>query len=447
MSNRRASGLKMGGGQVPMPNTFIGGVGASVITSLADVASKTSLAESDIENFNIDESDNVSFNVIVDYTMTDASYIDNSETLWFIDKDEKLTGGLNIRSNTNIKHFYAPNFNIDGQFALDNNTNLENLVNGITTLSNRYGVSRNDCRVLDMKDLTFIGGSNNTTPFLFLTELERFAIKNVTTFSEYCENVTIINFSNRYPFLRDVKIGCKIYHNPVMGVMDRTAYSKIYCSFIEGDSVTINGLTYTSVVGASGEDEFEYSSSFLTTSINLRDAINNDTRIGNVNTSLTAYAFSSNIVVRSVVLGAIGNTITITKSGSLVVGWSPFKGGYDVHPCLLEARERRSCVLVESGTPITVNPPTLLTLSNQTSTTVDINFTPPTANANGTDGYEVWIDDGTAYRKWFEFTEITASGDTIDISNLENISGSIIKIRTFDGHYNFSEFTSEVTLT
>lgn len=76
-----------------------------------------------------------------------------------------------------------------------------------------------------------------------------------------------------------------------------------------------------------------------------------------------------------------------------------------------------------------------------------------TLNANGTECYEVWVEDSTPYRKMFEFAEISGSGDTLDLSelvsdtNVGTISGAKIKIRTMDGHMNYSAFSNEIEIT
>jgi hypothetical protein len=80
-----------------------------------------------------------------------------------------------------------------------------------------------------------------------------------------------------------------------------------------------------------------------------------------------------------------------------------------------------------------------LTYSNLTIDSVDLNFTTPDLNTNSISHYEVWIDDGTnniLYRN-FKFKEITASGDTLDLTGV-TISGLKIRIYTIDEYMNGS---------
>jgi hypothetical protein len=90
--------------------------------------------------------------------------------------------------------------------------------------------------------------------------------------------------------------------------------------------------------------------------------------------------------------------------------------------------------------------------SNVTSTTVDLNFTPPTST-NALDFYEVWVerlDLGT----WEEDRvkgryninqEITSSGDTI--TGLLANTTYRIRVVACDIYWNRSEFSNQITIT
>ena len=63
----------------------------------------------------------------------------------------------------------------------------------------------------------------------------------------------------------------------------------------------------------------------------------------------------------------------------------------------------------------------------------------------------MWVDDGTIYRKLFEYDEISTTGETLDLTEVDNDVGSLIgvkiKIRTMDNQYNFSPFSNEIIST
>ena len=448
MSNRRASGLKMGGGQSPTPNTFIGGVGASYITSPADyVALTTGLALGDIKSFTIDVDNNVSFYVDLDYEVL-TLFCNTTEITYFIDVDSKInifTDGF--RNSTNLKYLYAKGITeiATNRFSLTSLTSLLKInLFGLADLEGRNAfLNMSQLKKLELNS-AITATQNNALRVTYkdFSSLERLNINALSTMAQGTLHASMIG-----KFFSGMPIGCKIYYNVAFGIQNRNSFNYITAGMQIGDKYHINSLIYEIVANPTVDGDVEYDSNQSLMALNFSNVINADSRIGS---DYQSFSFQGKMLVISNSVGSINNFTTtkdVSNVGIAEWSYSTLIGGNDVHPLLINAREKDGSILIEVNNIITVNPPTLLTLSNQTSTTVDINFTPPTANANGTDGYEVWIDDGTAYRKWFEFTEITASGDTIDISNLENISGSIIKIRTFDGHYNFSEFTSEVTLT
>ena len=74
------------------------------------------------------------------------------------------------------------------------------------------------------------------------------------------------------------------------------------------------------------------------------------------------------------------------------------------------------------------------------------------ARQSNSSSFEVWVDDGTPYRYLFEYDEITASGDTLDLAevvsdaNGNGMTGLKLKVRTMDGQMNYSTFSNEITL-
>lgn len=109
-----------------------------------------------------------------------------------------------------------------------------------------------------------------------------------------------------------------------------------------------------------------------------------------------------------------------------------------------------------------------LSVSNVTSGNVELNFTPPPANTNVNDFYEVWLDDGSdnVIQRNFPLGEVTGSGQVIEFRLCYGSDGTIeasvnggigtslvpntsytLKIKTVDYLYNKSEFSNEVSFT
>ena len=84
------------------------------------------------------------------------------------------------------------------------------------------------------------------------------------------------------------------------------------------DTVTINGLIYLAVSGAATEGEFDISGGNDTLdAIELRDAINEDTRTGTTG-DLTATASSAVVTATTDVAGTAGNSITLTSQDASI---------------------------------------------------------------------------------------------------------------------------------
>jgi hypothetical protein len=259
------------------------------------------------------------------------------------------------------------------------------------------------------------------------------------------------------PF-NNAKTGGKFYYHPDLGAANRISWGWVQkTGYTVGDILTINGLDYTAVTGSPINDgDFEVDGlTYQIQNQNLRTAINNDTRTGDVGSAgevdaLYSIADNQYVFLRSTTIGATANTIGIDDggvSGGLTSkSGTTFQGGTDVHETLMYLRDMRSWTLIEVNSIISVDAPTSLSASNQTSTTVDLDFTEPTPNANGTDAFEVWVDDGSICIKLFEYTEISGTGATVDLSEFATLTGLKIKIRTIDGQMNFSDFSNEITL-
>lgn len=431
------------------PNTFLGGVSAS-ITSPTDYAAATGCLVEYISNFVISGSD-VSFHVDNNYGINNASFPANPGT-WVLDVDGRVVGNLGIANNKDsLKYIFTPNATgVSGQFTLDGCLVLSKVnVQSVATIGSRYFISRtNALKKIYLPNLTQITNTGSQGVLNSLGGLERLYIPSLTTFSGTEENRFLEYNPGRFPTFYNTKTNCKVFFNSALGVDDRRAWNRITLSTVfVGDKFTINGLLYTCVSTVTTDGEFTASAT------SFASAINSDTRTG-IYSDVSAINDGSFIGLQITAIGVAGNAVTLSKDG-LNTGtstiYSPtFVGGNDIHKALMYLRDERSCIMTQVGTPIPVDAPTGLSYSNQTSDTVDLNFTAPTPNANGIDAYEVWVDDGTVYRKLFEYAEISASGDTLNlaevISDVGSISGIKIKIRTIDGQMNFSDFSNEITL-
>lgn len=94
------------------PNTFIGGVGATSVTSAADyVALCTGITTSNISSFSIDTNNNVSFYVDSAYSIkaNPNNFKLDTDITYFIDADQLLSGLATdaFSSTTNLKYWYG----------------------------------------------------------------------------------------------------------------------------------------------------------------------------------------------------------------------------------------------------------------------------------------------------------------------------------------------------
>lgn len=100
---------------------------------------------------------------------------------------------------------------------------------------------------------------------------------------------------------------------------------------VTADIVTANGLIYTAVVGARGDDtQFSIDSTDTATATDLAAAITGDTRSGTLN-DITAIGASAVVTCTQTVGGVGGNATTLTSSdaGRLLTSGAVFTGGLD----------------------------------------------------------------------------------------------------------------------
>jgi len=179
----------------------------------------------------------------------------------------------------------------------------------------------------------------------------------------------------------------------------------------------------------------------------LAAAINSDTRTGTLG-DLKASSFANQVGIRqSVTTGSAGDATTLSTASpaTFALSGATFVDGGLENGAIRYAKDSRSAVLVYCDDTSTVNPATGLNATNITANSVDLNFTAPTPNVNGTDGYRVWIDNGEPWCPYEPFDEIQATGDTL--GGLLPSTTYKIKIQTFDGKYNQAAFSNEIEIT
>jgi hypothetical protein len=452
MSNRRNT-YRFNSTPIILPNTFIGGVGSTYVTSAADYAAlSNNLAESDVENFQNDGL-NVSFYIGIPYTFNSNTFFNQSNVTYFIDpeglSDPVLTNVF--RTLPNLLYFYNPNFNLSNSTGARFFNNLTTLKGTVYNLSTAIGhdILTN---FTSLKKAIF---PNATTAYQGV----RTSLRNLTSIERlYIPLVTRLHERQGYiQTLININPSAKIYCSPVLQTSSKAQnVVRIVSNLLQdGETVTINGLVYTCTSNVTNPgDFFNHPTDDRNTAASLRSVINADTRNGTIATTITAYNQNNTreIYLESD-LGVSGNSITVSvnaPSGGMTVDNPTFQFGDGEDATIRYARDR-GCDIIYVDNVISVDTPTLNSAIKGDGNLVQINFDEITPNANGTDGYEVWIDDGSVYRKWFDFDEIENSGDVIDLTDVINdgfnITGSTVTIRAFDGQLNFSEFSNEVVIT
>lgn len=448
------------------PNTFIGGAGASYITTpSAFVAITNGLTVADINNFQI-TSNNVSFNVAVEYSFTSNAFWIVNELTYFLDIGSKVLGTFGGLANgvfrsTNLKYLYLPNFSLPppGRSVAQQCTNLIKSNLGVLFTGN-YATGRMFSLSM-MKKIILNSSYLNQGNAAFYSHdamsfAERLYIPNLTG-----GNTSVIHSAMDRAVARtfqSIKNGCKVYHDSAMGVMDRTSFLILNSSglFDIGNSFTFNGLVYTAVDGAPTA-QGEFNTNVVNNGIranNVAIAMNTDTRVGTIHPKPYTVERVNAILVKATSVGVAvtsGITWDFPVNTMATFAHTPtFVGGNDVHPVLMDLRDTGLANLIQLSAPISVNAPTGLSYSGHSAYSVVLHFTVPTPNANGTECFEVWVDDGTLWRKLFEFKEISGTGAILYlnevVTDVGTIVGTKVKIRTMDGHMNYSAFSNEITI-
>jgi hypothetical protein len=110
------------------------------------------------------------------------------------------------------------------------------------------------------------------------------------------------------------------------------------------------------------------------------------------------------------------------------------------HPMMNDPKSRGATIIgIQNYTkPSAIND---LTITNNTGTSVDVNFSTP-SSTNTIDHYEVFVYDGTIVSEYSRKAEILASGSTVEIDT----NTQSVKVRVVDMYYNKSEFSNIVIL-
>lgn len=437
---------------LPEPNIFFGGVGATTITTKEELANQFTLSSSDILNFQIDANNNVSCFFNVTTSFQGPSFLGNTELTYIIDVGGSIlsVNGFNVLNNcTNLEYLYLPsaNFNAGSQTGF---TNLNSLIRLSCDAATLFEIRTMNAPLLEKVLLPNV------------TEITPFSNMNIGSGVKIFNAPALTNLSRaNSEVVDDIRIlesttNAEVFVNSALGVTDRNAFGWVLFgggNFAAGDTFDVNGLTYTGVNGTPSVDgEFDINTSWRGVS-GLRDAINADTRTGTVGSVIATNDFGD-LGLRSDIVGTGGNAVTygnLVSSTVTILGDSggTLLYGNDYFQELVKLREARGATLTTVN-QINQSPPSNLGVVNLGGNEIGIAFEPANPNLNGLKGYEVWIDDGTIYRKWFYYADITAPGDTLILndvaSDVGTIVGALVKIRAIDNHYNFSVFTQEVAI-
>lgn len=461
-------------GPATAPNMFLGGVGATSITSAADYAALFSIDESDIYSFRVDANNNVSFYAATNHSSSASGTFQNDTDLtYFIDKDSRITGfgqWNDLDGTTNMEFLYLPGLvSVIGSsraFWNFNNsnlkrTNMENISN--YEARNSYGSSSGIAK-LDLRSATQIGWWQDDDAYRQLwgmSGLQYVYLGEVTSlYEDNNGDIEIYDYTPKELLLEDMG-AAKVYHSATFGATDRYAYARLQSTtstpFDVGDTIDIDGLTYTAISGTPTADgEFDVSTSGANNQFgNLVTAVNTDGRTHTTDTLTSSFEanFSAGYftVRTTTVTGASANAAAVSLGGGntgdavLIAGGPNFVGGTDVHIAMANLRDLYGATLVEVNNIIAVNIPTGLSASNITINSFDLNFTEPTANANGTETYEVWVSEvGNQANpaNYFYYQDISGTGGTI--TGLTPSTLYDVKVRTQDGQMQFSEFSNTI---
>lgn len=456
----------------PPPNFFIGGV-SSVINTVALITYElqndyTPLSLFKVKNFKINGSD-ISFNLPSPLPQQGQIKWQGSNVRNLIKYYYDVGGnvisfeqGVMAQAN-NLERIILPkvkNIHSGGGYKTLENTKVKGFVE-FPELIGEHSMNYvfNNAKITHLKypklkslllqDSTFrVGHSNIST----LKRVYMPLCDNIYSHYSIDVNDLIISYRN----FNLIPNNTVMYLNPILST-NRNAETFIRTINVEdGDSVTINGLTYTATTGNTTGTHFKFipsgiTDNNITTSDNLAKSVNMDNRIGTFG-KVTAYHQYRDEHVRfhQTISGSSGNVTTYSVSDPIKFpspSGSTFNYGGTEDTAVLYWRSR-GCDIRYVTDFTSPNPPTSLNALNWTSNSVDLTFTPPTGHIRPIDFYEVWIDDGiytgsTIWQKYLPHQEISGSG--ITVTDLEANTPYTIRVKAADTFYNVSEFSMTVS--
>jgi hypothetical protein len=430
------------------PNFFIGGVGLSQLTKRSDYVNITNLGDiREMENFKIDADNNVSFYCGVSH-QPHRDFLGGSEITYLIDSDDimRTYGRYSyiLKDTDNLKYIKS-NFLFDNSITTYDTLNSSSLRYFESLLSGGFKYhsflnEANSLRDIKQPNVTQITGQSfESTRYQFgdAFNLKRAYFPNYRN-TGITPSILGFFFSNCNPL-------AKFYFHPDMGVTSRRSYAVFYKAWDIGDTIIVNGLSYECVDNITKEGDFHYENNSTFVGRNFVSVLNNDTRTGLVGKVISSFNNRDYCLIQDVVEGAAGDDTTFELDGVT----TNFQHGFDEHALITFLRNRGCSIVFKDDYPLPTTP-TSVSYTNLTNNSFDLNFTPSTPNLNGNDGFEVWVDCGLPWQKYFKYCEVEASGETIDLNELLNDGGTLsklkIKIREIDGQFNLSEFSEQIEL-
>jgi len=410
--------------QAPEPNTFIGGVGGSYITSPADYVTKVgeSLTVSDIINFKIDANNNVSFFVGTRYGFRENAFRDTDVT-YFVETDNFFNlpnfRVLRFSNAVNMIALVTDNPERIGSLGGLRDYNNFGMVNG-TIISkavtlNNFAFDFVNYKYLRLEDLNNINIQlSNRSMFRNNVNAERVYLGS---------NIISWNYLISFPqFFDKLKSNCNIYvSNTIISIeQDAWAIVRVGTTVQVGDTVSVNGLVYTAVSGTPNEGEFQVTTVNQQNAQRLLEAINSDTRVGTIgNLRAERNVFSVFIISDQ---GVAGNSIPLSVNspqGGIIIDQSFQFGGDLIFP-LQRARDTWGANIIEIQDVTPPNAITDLSVSDIFSEGFRLIFTTPNS-LNNLDFYEVWLENidlgewetERVKGRYNIYQEITASGDFV----------------------------------
>ena len=445
----------------PPPNFFIGGV-SGVISTTSLVAYELGVSFYKVKNFQI-HGDDISFHIpsnMVQVQLRFRSAAIQAAMTYFYDVDgvvrsigQGFSQGCSKLKRLwvpNCSHFSAPS----GYYTL-----LDTGITGFAEYPTITGNGGNSNHIFRNSKITHmkypnmvkiaIQWSNSSGRYNHqsITTLQRLYMPKLTSIDTY-DGLTQ---SDRGFSL--IPSGTIVYLPPYM---ETNRLAEIYVRTIgtlAGDVVNINGLGYTATTGPTTSTAFNIGGDDISKATNLTTSINTDARTGTLGDVFTRHQQSANyVIIKQSLTGTTGNTTTFSVSNAtrlVTPTGSTFNYGGTPDRTIPYWVSRGAEIRYITGT---TTPDAVVDLVgvNITSTTIDLNFTPPSSPDRPLDFYEVWINDGvrsgsTIWQDYVPHQEIAGSGSTV--TNLETGTTYTIRVKAADTLYNVSDFSNTITGT